>query len=148
MKIAVTLSTTPSDDSARMSSLADCPLVLVTGIFTFTFGPQAAIVRACSAMLGEIVGEDLERDRPVGDRGQHLAREGLVVGDAGLSHQRRIGGEPLDQRVSRHLDDAVVVGTVGENLDLEIGDPAHGASCAVRVALMMTSAASAIERTT
>jgi hypothetical protein len=26
---------------------------LVTGIFTFTFGPHAAIVRACSAMLAK-----------------------------------------------------------------------------------------------
>ena len=50
VKIAVTLSTTPSDESARMSSLADCPLVLVTGIFTFTFGPQVAMARPCSAM--------------------------------------------------------------------------------------------------
>src|SRR5258708_21924589 len=45
--------TTLFRSSARMSSPADCPLVLVTGIFTFTFGPHAAIVRACSAMLGK-----------------------------------------------------------------------------------------------
>ena len=47
---------------------------------------------------GNIVGEHLERDRPVGDRVQHLAGESLVVADPGFSHQRRIGGEPLDHR--------------------------------------------------
>src|SRR5262249_18295301 len=96
----------------------------------------------------EVVGKDFERDRPVRDRGQNLARERLVIADPSLSHQRRIGGEALDHGVFRHLDDALIVGTIGKNLDLEIGDPAHAPSCAVRTVSMMTLAASAIERTT
>jgi hypothetical protein len=71
---AVILSTTPSDDSARMSSLDDCPLVLVTGIFTL-FGPRSQWC-APARPAGEVVGKDLEQDRPVADHGQHLAREG------------------------------------------------------------------------
>ena len=122
--------------------------MLVTGIFTFTFGPQVAIVRACSAMPAKSSANTSNETGRSRDHGQHLAREGLVVADPGLSHQRRIGGEALDHGIFRHLDDALVVGTVGENLDLEIGNPAHGASCTVRVVLTMTSAASAIERTT
>ena len=96
----------------------------------------------------EIVREHLERDRPVRNSSQDFARKRFVIADAGLAHQRRIGGESLDRGVLRHFHDAFVVGTVGENLYLEIGDPAHGPSCAVRTVSMMRSAASAIERAT
>ncbi len=39
--------------------------------------------------LVELVGEDLERDRPIGNGREDLLGEAPVVGDAGLPHQRR-----------------------------------------------------------
>ena len=70
----------------------------------------------------EIVREHLERDRQVGHGLQHIEGESLVIGDAGLPHQRRIGGEALDQRVLRRFANAFDVGAIGENLDLQLID--------------------------
>ena len=44
--MAVTLSRMPSALSRRMSAYAGSRRVLVTGTFTYTFGPQVAISRA------------------------------------------------------------------------------------------------------
>src|SRR4029450_4166326 len=117
-----------------MSSLADCPLVLVTGIFTFTFGPHPAIVRACSAMLAKSSANSSNETGRSGAAATLVSAEdsfALGAADPGLPHQCRIGGEALDHGVLRHFYDAFIVGTVAENLHIEIGDPAHGPSCAV-----------------
>src|SRR3982075_3091577 len=86
---------------------------------------------------GEVVGKHLARHRPIRDWRQYLAREGLVIAHTRLAHEGRIGGEPLDCWIARHLDHAVVISAVGKNLDLEIGDAAHAAPRAVAVVWMM-----------
>ena len=63
-----------------------------------------------------LVGEDLKRYRAVTDDLDDVARERLVVGDARGPHQRRIRGETLDVRVRAVAEDALEVGTVGEDL--------------------------------
>src|SRR5262249_42930936 len=73
--------------------------------------------------LVEIVGEHFKRDRTVRYRFDQFAGEGLVIVDAGLTHQGRVGGETLDQRVLVQRQNAVQVGAIGENLDLF--DDAH-----------------------
>ena len=55
----------------------------------------------------------------IGDRGQHLVREGDIVRDVSLAHQGGIGGEPLDHWVGSQRFHALDVGAVGENLDAE-----------------------------
>ncbi len=72
------------------------------------------------AHLGELVGEHLEGDRLVRDDFEHALGERLVVGDADLFHQGRVGGQPLDVRLSVEVDDALAVRAVGENFDGEI----------------------------
>ena len=68
--------------------------------------------------LAEVVRENLERDRPVGYDLEDLTRERLVINDAGLSHQRRVGGEPRDTGVGGEPFDAGAVGAIGEDLHL------------------------------
>jgi hypothetical protein len=46
----VTFSFTPPAASSRISSVDGSPRVLVTGTFTYTLSPQAAIWRACRRM--------------------------------------------------------------------------------------------------
>ena len=53
---------------------------------------------------------------------QHVAGEGPVVGDAGLAHQRGVGGEAGDEGQARHLQHARLVGAVGEDLDAQVCD--------------------------
>ena len=43
---AVTLTFTPSSESSRTSEAMDSPLVVVTGILTYTFSAQEAMRRA------------------------------------------------------------------------------------------------------
>ena len=47
-------------------------------------------------------------------------REGAIVGDAGLAHQGRVGGEPLDVGLAVHLQHAGLVGAVGEDLGAQV----------------------------
>ena len=75
---------------------------------------------ALQKLFLETEGENLERDRTVRNCGEHLAGEALVVGDAGLAHQRRVRSEPLDARILVKFDDVIEVGAVRENLDLEV----------------------------
>ena len=79
--------------------------------------------------LGEVVGEDLERHGPAADDSENLAGKGLVVGYAGLAHERRVGGEALDERVRREGGDAFEVRAVGEDFYLEITDWFHRDLC-------------------
>ncbi len=63
-----------------------------------------------------VVGEDLERDWPVGDVLEHLAGKAFVVTDAGLTHQGRIRGEPGDVRLVGQFEESWQVGPVGKDL--------------------------------
>ena len=76
----------------------------------------------------EFVGEDLERDGPVGDRFEDLAREAAVVADARLAHEGRVGGEAFDERLAVHLQHAGFVRPVGKQLHLQIIDLRHSPS--------------------
>ncbi len=67
-----------------------------------------------------VVCEDFKRDRAVGNEAEEIAREGLVVEDAGLAHQRGVGGEALDPGIFVNGEDAGEVGSVGKELDAEI----------------------------
>ena len=49
--------------------------MFVTGIFTYTFSPHAAMQRRLALHLVEIVGEHLERDRQSGHDLEQLACE-------------------------------------------------------------------------
>src|SRR5262249_16383520 len=73
-------------------------------------------------------GEDFERNRLVGDCGQELASELLVIGHAGLAHETRIGGEPLHLGICTQLDDTVEIGSVRKDLDLELTQSVHHCS--------------------
>jgi len=75
--------------------------------------------------LAEIVGENFERDRPVRNRREHVARKGLVIGDSRLLHQRRVGGEPFDHRIRRHFPHAGEVRAIGEQLHLQFLESAQ-----------------------
>ena len=48
--MAVTFTFTPPCDSRRTTSSDGSPRVLVTGILTYTFGPQEATIRACRSI--------------------------------------------------------------------------------------------------
>jgi len=75
--------------------------------------------------LVEIVGKHLERDRPIRNDLQNLQRKGLIVNDPSLAHECRIGREALDPGLCGQTLYGFKVGAVGENLDLEGGEPAH-----------------------
>ena len=68
----------------------------------------------------DVVGEDLERDRAVGNSAKQLAAKGFVVEDAGLAHQGGVGGESLDPGIGVKCDDAFEVGAVAEEFDSEV----------------------------
>src|SRR3546814_17441679 len=51
--------------------------------------------------------------------------EGGVIGDAGLAHQGRVGGQALDPWLGGHRLHAFEIGAVGEDLDLEVVDRCH-----------------------
>ena len=68
----------------------------------------------------ELVGEHLERNRPVGNRIQHHSREALVVGHACLPHERGIGRESLDIRPAVHLEHARQIRSIGKDLDRQL----------------------------
>ena len=70
--------------------------------------------------LGKFVGEDLEGNRLGGDALENLLRERLVVADAGLAHQRRVGRHALDERIGVEAEDAGLVGAVGKEFDAEL----------------------------
>ena len=75
--------------------------------------------------FGEIVGENLERDRPIRDRDDHLACKCFVSGNARLAHQGRVGRKSLDERVGIHFKHAGLVSAVGKNLHVELVDALH-----------------------
>ena len=57
----------------------------------------------------------------VGHLGKDVACKGFVVCDARLPHEGRICGEALNQGVLVKIQNAALVGAVGENLDLQLG---------------------------
>ena len=118
MNSAVTLTLVPASTSRLSNTSVRSPFVLVTGILTLTLGAQVAMRRAWSLHLGEVVGEHFERDGAIGHDLEDLVGEGLVVLDAGLAHERRIGGETRDARVGGEPFDAGAVSAIGEDLDL------------------------------
>src|SRR5207253_5105919 len=67
--------------------------------------------------LAEVVGEHFERNRPVRDALEDVARKRLIVADAGGPHEARIGREPVDPLVAVTLEHLRLVGAVGESLD-------------------------------
>ena len=75
------------------------------------------MLRLPAHLLG-VVGEDLERDRMLGDPLEQPLGELLVVGQPGLPHQRRVRREPGDARVRGEREDPVEIGPVGEDLDV------------------------------
>ena len=70
--------------------------------------------------IRKFVGEHLERDRPIRDGAQDVPRKGLVVDDASLAHQRRIGGEALDQRISIPLQHGCLIRAIREDLHAQL----------------------------
>ena len=60
------------------------------------------------------------RHRPVRHRLEHIKRKNLVVGYAGLAHQRGICRHPLNGRIRVEAEDAGLVRAVGEEFDLEL----------------------------
>jgi hypothetical protein len=72
--------------------------------------------------LVEVVGENFEGKGPVGNRMRQVAAEGFVVGDAGLPHQGRVGGKAADPGIPGQIENRLLVGAIGENLDLHAGD--------------------------
>ena len=90
---AVTLSLTPSCDEPAHQVEARAPVgVGDRDLHVDVVAPGRDLARLALHLV-EVVGEDLERDRPVGDDLEHLAGERLVVVDARLAHQRRVGRE-------------------------------------------------------
>ncbi len=53
---------------------------------------------------------------------EDLEREGLVVGDPGLAHQRGVRREALDERIAIQRQHAGGVGSVREDLDAGVLD--------------------------
>src|SRR3712207_9512237 len=80
-----------------------------------TLFPYTTLFRSLTLHLGEVVAEDCEADGLVADGREDVLREGAVVGDAGLAHQRGVGGEAGDERLARHLQHAGAVGRSGEH---------------------------------
>ncbi len=68
----------------------------------------------------EVIGKDLERNGSIGNRGQNLAPERLVIGHPGLSCETRVGRETLHQRIAAQLHDTVEISTISKNLDPEL----------------------------
>ena len=64
----------------------------------------------------DVVGEHLERDRPVSHQLDDITGERFVVGDTGCAHQGGIGRESADQRIGAEAHDPGPIGTVGEDL--------------------------------
>ncbi len=72
-----------------------------------------------------VVGEDFERDRPVGNVLENFQGEALVVSDSGLPHQRWISGEALDIGLPVEFEHAGLVGSVGKHLNLQLRHGLH-----------------------
>jgi len=73
---------------------------------------------------------------PVGHGGDQIAPVVGVVANARLLQERRVGGESLDPGLGRHLQDLRLVGAIGEQLYLEVGEFQHSDTCeADRMAL-------------
>ena len=96
---AVTFTLTPSaGERSRDARPIGSPCVVVTGTLTNTFSPQDAISRACrsispssSAMTSNEIGRS-------GTSSSSSRAKRLVVVDAGLAHQRRVGREARGSR--------------------------------------------------
>ena len=86
--------------------------------------------RALRHHFRDVVGDDLERNVAVGNRGDQLPGVSRVVANAGLLQQRGIGCETGDPGLLGHIHDLRLVGAVGEQLDLQICQcgGGHGAS--------------------
>jgi hypothetical protein len=116
---------TPSRESERTASNSGSPRYRQLDVDAVV---QVVMTRLRDH-LGNIVGEHLERNMPVGHGGDQLAAIGGVVANAGLFQQRRVGGEAGDPGLPGHLHDLGLVGAVGEQLDREFGErrSSHGA---------------------
>jgi hypothetical protein len=73
----------------------------------------------------KIVGENLQRDRLGGHRVENILGKGLVVPDASLPHQGRIGRETLYVGLTVQIEDTSFVGAVSIELDLEVVEGRH-----------------------
>src|SRR5271155_1553426 len=74
----------------------------------------------------DVVSEDFQRDRAVGDGAKQLTAEGLVIDDAGLTHQSRIGGKSSYPGIGVERHDAAKVGSVAEEFDAKAFDSRQG----------------------
>ena len=70
--------------------------------------------------FGRIVGEHFKGDRLVLDGLENVLRERLEIRDAGLLHQRRIRGQPLDERIGVEAEHAGLVGAVSIDVNVEV----------------------------
>ena len=81
---AVTLSLMPARDSVAISG----PAKFALGVGHRNLDIDVVAPRGDLARLlfhgGKVVGEHLERNRPIGNGFEHVERERFVVGDAGL----------------------------------------------------------------
>ena len=68
----------------------------------------------------ELVGEDFEGNRPVGNGCQNLAGERTIVGEAGLAHERGIRRESFDDRIGIKPQHTGLVRAVGKYLHVQI----------------------------
>ena len=89
--------------------------------FDVDIGAQGSEFASLAAHFVEIVGEDFQGEGAIGHLGKDVARKGLVIGDAHLPHEGGIGGEALNQGVFVQVENAALVGAVGENLDFQLG---------------------------
>jgi hypothetical protein len=97
--------------------------------------------------LGKVVGENLEGDRAVRDLLQNLAGETLIIADAGLAHQCRIGRKALDIRLGIHFEHTRLLRPIGEDGDLQVADRFHVISRSSLLCGMIQDAAPSKEAT-
>ena len=86
---AVTLTLIPASDSSRTSGASDSPVDVVTGNLHVDVASPRRDHARLPADVVHVVGDDLERDRLVGDPLEKALRELGVVRQARLPHQAR-----------------------------------------------------------
>ena len=104
---------------ARTALNSGSPRVVVTGSFTYTFGPHVLITRACatiSAIRRKTLRTKCDGLAPL----RRVPAHTTIVEDSRRLHKRRIGGETPDPRLPGHFKDLRLVGAVGEQLDVEV----------------------------
>src|ERR1700730_14064578 len=83
--------------------------------------------------LGKIVGKNLKGNRAVRNDRKDVLGKGLVIGEAGLTHERWICREALDVWMAIDLQHAFLVGTVGEYAHLELVQGLHSVFLRMRL---------------